>query len=121
MDNFDKVIRGEQNRPEEVLYEKYMEIDIVNDKIKIHKTLLEKPIYAKHDLVNDDNIFHVAFDLILCRNVIIYFNYSLQNRVFQLFYDSLCENGYLVLGVHESILGQYSAKFEKRGFYYLRK
>ena len=119
MDNFDKVIRGEKK--EDIPYEKYMELDLASDKIRINQSLLEKPIYAKHDLVNDDNIFHVAFDLILCRNVIIYFNYTLQNKVFQLFYDSLCENGFLVLGVHESILGQYTTKFEKRGYYYLRK
>jgi chemotaxis protein methyltransferase CheR len=124
LDNFDKVIRNDIDNPlivRDIPYQKYFEIDHIGDKIKINKPLLEKPIYAKHDLVKDHNIFNVAFDLIMCRNVIIYFNYSLQNKVFQLFYNSLCEDRYLMLGIHESILGPFSAKFEKRGYYYVKK
>ena len=124
LDNFDRVIRSDVNNPlifRDIPYKKYMEIDPVSDKIMIHKTLLAKPVYAKHDLVKDPNIFQVAFDLIMCRNVIIYFNNSLQNRIFQLFHSNLCENGYLMLGIHESILGQFSEKFEKQGYYYSRK
>jgi chemotaxis protein methyltransferase CheR len=41
-------------------------------------------------------------DLILCRNVMIYFNRDLQNRVFHLFRDSLRDAGYLCLGDKES-------------------
>ena len=124
LDNFDKVIRTDVNNPlivRDIPYKKYLEIDQVNDKIKINQPLLEKPVYAKLDLVKDSNIFNVHFDLIMCRNVIIYFNYSLQNKIFQLFHNNLNENGFLMLGIHESILGPFSAKFEKRGYYYLRK
>ena len=124
LNNFDKVIHSDIDNQlifKDISYKKYFEIDQVDDKIKINKSLLEKPIYAKHDLVKDQNIFDVTFDLILCRNVIIYFNYNLQNKIFQLFYDSLGEDGYFMLGVHESILGPFSSKFEKRGFYYLKK
>ena len=124
LDNFDKVIRNDINNPlivRDIPYQKYFEIDQANDIIKIDKLLLEKPIYAKHDLVKDPNIFHVTFDLVMCRNVIIYFNYNLHNRIFQFFYDNLCENGYLMLGIHESILGPFSNKFEKRGYYYQRQ
>ena len=124
LDNFDKVIRNDINNPlivRDIPYQKYFEIDQLGDKIKIDKSLLEKPKYAKHDLVKDPNIFHVSFDLIMCRNVIIYFNYNLQNKIFQLFYNSLCENGFFMLGIHESILGPFSSKFEKRGHYYVRK
>ena len=124
LSNFDKVIRTDINNPliiRDVPYQKYFEIDEAGDKIIINKPLLEKPIYAKHDLVKDQNIFRVTFDLILCRNVIIYFNYNLHNRMFQLFYDNLCEDGYLMLGIHESILGPFTTKFEKQGYYYLKK
>jgi len=124
LDNFDKVIRNDINNPlivRDIPYKKYFEIDQVGDKIKMNQALLEKPIYAKLDLVKDNNIFNVTFDLILCRNVIIYFNYSLQNKIFQLFYNNLRENAYLMLGIHESILGPFSTKFEKRGYYYQRK
>jgi chemotaxis protein methyltransferase CheR len=124
LDNFDKVIRKDIDNPlivRDIPYQKYFEIDHIGDKIKINKPLLEKPVYAKHDLVKDNNIFNVTFDLIMCRNVIIYFNYSLQNKIFQLFHHNLCEDGYLMLGIHESILGPFSTKFEKRGYYYVRK
>ena len=124
LDNFDKVIRNDVNNPlivKDIPYQKYFEIDNLSDKIKINQPLLEKPIYAKHDLVKDSNIFHVSYDLIMCRNVIIYFNYNLQNKIFHLFYNNLCENGYLMLGIHESILGPFSTKFEKQGYYYLKK
>ncbi len=124
LDNFDKVIRIDPQNPliiRDIPYQKYFEIDHVGDKIKINKPLLEKPIFAKHDLVKDSNIFNIPFDLIMCRNVIIYFNYSLQNKIFNLFHNSLCPDGYLVLGIHESILGPYSAKFDKRGYYYTKK
>jgi len=124
LDNFDKVIRNDANNPlvvRDIPYQKYFEIDDVNDKLKIHDSLLKKPIFAKHDLVKDQNIFNVTFDLVMCRNVIIYFNYSLQNKIFQLYHNNLCEGGYLMLGFHESILGPFSAKYEKRGCYYLKK
>jgi chemotaxis protein methyltransferase CheR len=83
--------------------------------------LAEKPVYKKHDLVKDGNIFYVKFDLIICRNVIIYFNYELQNKVFEIFYNNLYNNGYLWLGMHESILGPYASKLEKSGHFYQKK
>ncbi len=124
LDNFDKVIRIDTRNPlivKDIPYSKYFDVDQIGDKIKINKPLLDKPIYAKHDLVKDLNIFNVQFDLVMCRNVIIYFNYSLQNKIFGLFYNSLSPDGYLMLGIHESILGPFSAKFEKRGYFYVKK
>ena len=124
LDNFDKVVRIDPRNPlivKDIPYQKYFEIDNVEDKIKINKSLLEKPTYAKHDLVKDPNIFHTRFDLIMCRNVIIYFNYNLQNKIFELFFNNLLPDSYLMLGVHESILGPFSAKFEKRGYNYINR
>jgi chemotaxis protein methyltransferase CheR len=121
LDNFDKVIRTDGQDVKDAPCQKYFEIDHVNDKIRLNKFLLEKPVFAKHDLVKDANIFHTPFDLILCRNVIIYFNYSLQNKIFSLFYDSLVEDGFLVLGIHESIAGPFSVKFEKREHFYKKR
>ncbi len=43
------------------------------------------------------------FDLILCRNVLIYFNKDLQNRCLNLFNQSLFSNGFLIIGSSESI------------------
>lgn len=123
LDNFDKVIRENPYNYEEyfdVSYEKYMEIDKVKDILKMKPFLLEKPVFKKHDLVKDNNIFHGKFDIILCRNVIIYFNYELQNRVFSLFRESLFDTGCLVLGMHETILGNHALNFEKKDMAYYR-
>jgi chemotaxis protein methyltransferase CheR len=122
-ENFDAVL----NNPEELLlhsripYEKYFDIDKNKDTITCKEFLKKKPFFRFHDLVNDDNVFGIYFDLIMCRNVLIYFNNQLQNRVFDLFHKSLVPNGHLIIGVHESILGPYSSRYDKRGVYYRRK
>ena len=75
----------------------------------------------KMDLVGGTNPFPVKYDLIVCRNVIIYFNYELQNKVFRLFYDNLNCGGCLILGVHETMLGPVSIYFEKKFQGYFKK
>jgi chemotaxis protein methyltransferase CheR len=82
--------------------------------------LTQKPVYKKLDLVKDPNLFLVKFDLIVCRNVIIYFNNELQNRVFDLFHKNLNEQGTLILGVHESIMGASSKKFIRKDPFYFK-
>lgn len=63
--------------------------------------LRQKITWAHHNLVTDVsfNEFHV----IICRNVMIYFNQSLQNRVHKLLYESLTMSGLLGLGSKESL------------------
>ncbi len=76
----------------------------------IHSFLKENIVFAHHNLATDHsfNEFHI----IICRNVIIYFNKQLKERVFQLFYESLTEGGYLGLGSKESLIGSsYSEQF----------
>lgn len=124
LDNFDKALKENPFNYEEyfeVPYSKYFEIDQEKDAIKMNQFLVDKPTFKKHDLVHDGNIFYVKFDLIVCRNVIIYFNYDLQNKIFDLFYNNLYNNGFLWLGMHESILGPFASKFEKFGHFYQKK
>lgn len=123
LDNFDKVIKENPYNYEEyndVPYTKYFDLDKTNDVIRMRNFLREKPVYKKHDLVTENNTLYVKFDLILCRNVIIYFNYNLQCRVFDLFHQSLYDNGCLVMGMHETILGAPAAKFQKKGHAYFK-
>ncbi len=124
LDNFDKAIKKNPYNYEEyfdIPYSKYFEIDKDKDSIKMHSFLTEKVTFKKHDLVKEGNIFYIKFDLIICRNVIIYFNYDLQNKIFDFFYNNLYPNGYLWLGMHESIMGTCASKFEKSGHFYLKK
>ena len=123
-DNFDKVIKENPYNYEDVKdvdYNKYFEIDKAKDTITMNKFLRDKTIYRKHDLVNDKNIFYSKFDIIFCRNVIIYFNNRLQNRVIEMFSNNLYRDGYLVLGAHESILGPVANTFERTKGLYKKK
>ncbi|WP_078378811.1 CheR family methyltransferase [Sutcliffiella halmapala] len=63
--------------------------------------LLKRIIFAQHNLVTDRsfNEFHV----IICRNVLIYFNMDLQNSVLRLFQESLSTDGFLGLGSKEAL------------------
>lgn len=124
LDNFDKVIKENPYNYEDVKdvpYEKYFDIDKTQDTIKMKKYLRDKTVFRKHDLVNDKNIFYSKFDIIFCRNVIIYFNNNLQNKVLELFSNNLYRDGYLVLGAHESILGPVSNSFERTKGVYKKK
>lgn len=122
LENFDRVMLngdGSYTRDQKKHWKKYFHIDETRDTIQMKEYLRQKPVYKKQDLVRDPNFFLVKFDLIVCRNVIIYFNSDLQNRVFELFYQNLKQNGALLLGVHESILGVSSKRFIKKDpFYY---
>jgi chemotaxis protein methyltransferase CheR len=63
--------------------------------------LRERILFAQHNLVTDGSFNE--FNVILCRNVLIYFNRPLQDRVHQLLYGSLQPNGILALGPKESL------------------
>ena len=114
LENFEKVIR---NNP----WKKYFSVDEARDTIQMKDYLCSKPVYNKLDLVKDPNLFLVKFDLIVCRNVIIYFNSELQNRVFNLFHENLEDRGMLLLGVHESIMGPYARRFLRKDPFYQKE
>ncbi|EHQ89633.1 CheR family methyltransferase [Desulfosporosinus youngiae] len=58
-------------------------------------------VFAKHNLVSDSSFNE--FNVIICRNVLIYFNKELENKVHGLFYNSLGPRGILALGKKETI------------------
>ncbi len=64
-------------------------------------SLREQVVFAQHNLVSDGPFNE--FNVIVCRNVMIYFGKSLQDRVHDLFHDSLDHFGVLALGHKESI------------------
>lgn len=66
------------------------------------KSLLQNVVFSPHNLVTDKSFNE--FQLILCRNVLIYFNQQLQCKTISLFHESLCTFGFLCLGNKESLL-----------------
>ncbi|WP_231490592.1 protein-glutamate O-methyltransferase CheR [Pedobacter sp. Leaf170] len=79
---------------------------------KFDENLSSKMIFSTHNLVSDRSFNE--FQLILCRNVLIYFDKDLQHKVFQLFDNSLENLGYLALGSKESLDFWPNAKGYKR-------
>ena len=71
------------------------------DSIKFNDRLLNKITFANHNLVSD-GIFG-EMNIIFCRNVLIYFNQTLQDKVLQMFRDSLCPLGVLCIGKRENL------------------
>ncbi len=75
------------------------------------KSLVENVTFADHSL-STDSVF-AETQLVVCRNVMIYFNKRLQDRVFGLFHESLCHRGFLALGSKESIdFSAFAGQFE---------
>jgi len=72
-----------------------------NGNVKFHSCLAKNIIFAQHNLVTDRSFNE--FNVILCRNVLIYFDKALQAKVHELFYESLGMFGILGLGDKESI------------------
>jgi chemotaxis protein methyltransferase CheR len=81
------------------------------DHALFNASLRRNVVFAQHNLVTDRSFSE--FNVILCRNVMIYFDRKLQERVQQLFYESLPIYGYLALGNKESLrLSKYEEFFE---------
>jgi chemotaxis protein methyltransferase CheR len=69
-------------------------------------------VFSQHNLVTDRSFSE--FNVILCRNVMIYFDRKLQDRVHGLFYESLVPFGFLGLGSKESLrMSKYETCYEQ--------
>lgn len=76
----------------------------------MNNSLKKNIVWANHNLVTDSVFAEVH--LILCRNVLIYFDKNLQNHVHKLFYDSLINGGVLCLGSKEGLrFGDYAQAY----------
>ncbi|MGA1874782.1 MAG: CheR family methyltransferase [bacterium] len=71
------------------------------DSVIMNKSLKKNITFANHNLVTDSAFGEMH--LILCRNVLIYFDKTLQNQVLNLFKESLIHYGFLCLGVKEGL------------------
>src|SRR3989442_11111733 len=71
------------------------------DGAQFQRSLIENVVFAQHNLVSDHSFNE--FNVIICRNVMIYFDRTLQDRVHELFFESLVTFGVLGLGAKESI------------------
>jgi chemotaxis protein methyltransferase CheR len=81
------------------------------DNVQLNPSLQTNITWAQHNLVTDKSFNE--FQVVFCRNVMIYFNKSLQDQVLKLLYESLCLYGFLILGKKESLkFSPFEDKFE---------
>jgi chemotaxis protein methyltransferase CheR len=84
------------------------------DRVVFNEELRKRIVFATHNLVSDSSFNE--FQLILCRNVMIYFDKDLQAKVLDLFDASLEKLGYLALGSKETIkFSRINSKFNQLG------
>jgi chemotaxis protein methyltransferase CheR len=84
---------------------------VQHHKITFNDPVKKDIVFTPHNLATDSSFNE--FNLIVCRNVLIYFKRELQERVVKLFLDSLPVFGYLALGTKESLLfSKYRNQFE---------
>lgn len=85
----------------------------------IHHSLKKNILFSVHNLASD-GVFN-EFQVISCRNVLIYFNIELQKKVIELFYNSLANFGFLCLGSKETLrsseLGRFKVVDKKNNIY----
>jgi chemotaxis protein methyltransferase CheR len=82
-------------------FSSYYRVD--GDRVRFDPALGARFVFARHNLATDGPFNE--FDLIVCRNVLIYFGKELQKRALDLFDDSLHGLGMLGLGRQESLAG----------------
>jgi len=74
-----------------------------DDYYEISKNIRDMVVFSQHDLIKDPPFINL--DMLSCRNLLIYFNSTLQKRLFAVFHHALRPKGYLFLGKSESTSG----------------
>lgn len=90
------------------LFAKYFER--AGDKYQVKEEIKNLVKFEKHDLISGERKKY--FDVILCRNVFIYFSRDTQLGIFEMFYDALNSGGYLIIGKTETMHEAMSRKFD---------
>lgn len=81
------------------------------DGVQMDLSLLDNVTFRTHNMIT--GIQNDTFHLVLCRNVLIYFNQALQNKALKIIHQSMEKNGFLAIGSKESLLWcEYFSKFE---------
>lgn len=86
-------------------------IDLGEGRMAIHDGIKDSVVFQQHDLLKDP--YQFGFDLILCRNVFIYFTSDTQRRLINKFVQSLKPDGYFIVGSAEQIMDPASYRLRR--------
>ena len=89
------------------------------DGYKVVDHIRDRVEFAKHNLLTDE--YEKDFDLIICRNVVIYLTDDAKRSLNSYFYESLKDGGVMFIGGSEIILGARDVGFESVGPSFYRK
>lgn len=115
--NFEEVMK---NIGSSSKFEDYFDIDEKNDTMTVKPFLSAIPKFMQQNLVQDKAPFPYKVDIVFVRNVLIYFNDTLQAKVMQMINTKMYENGMLILGKQELIPNRYSGQYKQLGYYHKR-
>jgi len=110
----DKSLKG---LPTEFIKKYFKQID--EKSYQISEDIISCVEFKHHDLLKDP--YPANCDLIVCRNVLIYFTDEAKNRIYKNFHDALKDDGILFVGSTEQMLGASKLGFESlRSFFYMK-
>jgi len=89
--------------------------------MKVKPFLVERPSFMIQNLVQDKIPFAYKVDVVFFRNVMIYFNEKLQNKIMSSVCTKMYDGAALVLGKQESLTPLMATRFNKMGQYYQKK
>lgn len=99
-------------------FDKYFEIDTAADTMTVRPEFRSKAKFLKQDLVKDKPPFAYRVDVVFLRNVMIYFNESLQTRVMREVLAKMHDGALLILGKQEDLPSAVKAQFVPQGMFY---
>lgn len=99
------------------LIQKYFTVN--GDIFKINDEIKSRVTFKKHDLIRDN--YESDFDLIVCRNVVIYFTQEAKNDIYEKFHKAMKPGALLFVGATESIYNYREFGFEKLSTFIYRK
>ena len=102
------------NKVDNKIVNKYF-TQIDDESCQINKKVRSIVKFNRFNLKSDN--FSSKYDIILCRNVVIYFDAETKNRIYQKFYNALQKHGYFLVGHSEGLLNDNRFKFIKPGVY----
>lgn len=105
------------NAPKEWVSRYFSDMDAVH--VQVKKEVKDKVKFKHMNLIKDK--FDMGFDLILCRNVVIYFGPDTKSALYKKFYDALRPGGYLMTGATEQIFEYKRLGFDSAGPFLYRK
>ncbi len=89
------------------------------EKFIVNQEVKELVTFKRHDLILDN--YESGFDIIVCRNVVIYFTNEVKEKIYEKFSKALNPGGLLLIGATESIYGYKNFGFEKLSTFIYKK